>query len=355
MENKIVYMGGDDTAGLVADLVLEKLFSQFDFVHCPMNVDARMSTNDGCIQTAVEALKEYGSGVKISTASNDQQIVEAGLKSANIALRDEIGCVGMFRLTFGPGKYKKPIAILRCGTGDFYDEKSCEIEEKDGHEIAVITQHMNLDYVRKFAQIALDRAREHGFQIILSTKWTISPGEKLIYDICNKIFAENGLTKGKRGEGAYYTELTDIAGANIPINIELPDMNSPMSVNNGGWLLVTGNAAGDTASDIADLQHDGNSMGSEVICNDGFSYFELPGGTAPDKNNTDLKGKGNFFSPVGIIVSFYGAITQVNPDAKEYCDSVLHCALQYMNETPEANRCTNTMIDWIANQVSVTA
>ena len=88
-------------------------------------------------------------------------------------------------------------------------------------------------------------------------------------------------------------------------------------------------------------------MGSECICHAGFSYFELPGGTAPGRKDSDFKGD-KFFSPMGTLVAFAGAITSVNPEAHTYADAVMEAAVGYMTDTPPADRCTETMLEQVA-------
>ena len=344
----VVFMNGDDSTRRGADMVRSIVYGDFTYVENDTGVQARIDSNDECLTAAATALKEHRAGIKISTASNDPKIVDRGWKSANIVLRPLVRVVGMYRQTMAPGGYKNPVAVMRFGSGDFYAEKSCVPCEIDGFEARRITQELLVGYFDPFARAAAERAKKFGLQMVLSSKWTISEGETYLPDRCELIFEELGLKKGEsRGQGDHYREIADMCGAYIPTNVGPAGADCPMSYDNGGWMVVTGNANGDTFADIADLQHGGNSMGSECISADGYSYFELPGGTAPGRANSDFKGP-KFFSPMGTLVSFGGAILSVNPEAKPYVDGVMAAAIAYMAETPEAERCTQTMLEQVA-------
>ncbi|MCB0359671.1 MAG: hypothetical protein KDD44_08545, partial [Bdellovibrionales bacterium] len=310
----VVFMNGDDSTRRGALMVRDIVFPDFSYVDVDTGVDARVASNDACLDEAAAMLAHHRAGIKISTASNDPRIRERGWKSANIVLRPKAGVIGMYRQTMAPGGYRRPVAVMRFGSGDFYSETACKPISLDGLEAREITQHLIIGYLEPFARAAAERAKRHGLQMVLSSKWTISEGETYLPDICEKVFQDLGLTIGeKRGEGDAYREIADMAGAYIPVNVG-PSGDCAMSMDNGGWMIVCGNANGDTFADIADLQHGGNSMGSECICHAGFSYFELPGGTAPGRKDSDFKGD-KFFSPMGTLVAFAGAITSVNPEA----------------------------------------
>ena len=337
------FCNGDESARRAADMVKEIVFNQFPSVDADTGVEARIATNDECIANAAEAIRSCGSGVKISTASNHADIKAKGWKSANILLRPLCGAIGMFRMTMGPGRYKNPVAVLRYGSGEFYSEKSCEVKTIDGLETAVITQEMVIADLEKYGEIAASKAQKNNFKMVLSAKWTISKGEQFMVERVSKVLDDNGFKRGEnRNQGDYWWELSDIAAARIPINV---------GGDEGGWMIVTGNANGDTMADIADFQHGNNVMGSEVICRDGYSYYELPGGTAPDLFESDFKGA-KFFSPVGVLVSFCGAITDVNPQAKDYCDKVMAASTAYLEGTEKAERCTQTMLEFIAKEAA---
>jgi len=335
------FCNGDDSTRRGATMVRDIVFGDFPSIDVDTGVEARLETNDDCIRAANDAIRTCGSGVKISTASNDQRIKDKGWKSANILLRPLCGALGMFRMTMAPGGYKNPVAVFRYGSGDFYSEKSCEIRNINGLETAVITQEMVIDDLVRFAELAADKAGKYGMKMVLSSKWTISQGEKLIIDRIRPVWLQRGLIEGEtRGKGDFWLEITDFAAARIPLNV---------GGDEGGWMIVTGNANGDTMADIADFQHGNNAMGSEVICRDGFSYHELPGGTAPGRKDSDFKGD-KFFSPVGTLVAFSGAISDLNPQSKPYCDAVMAATVDYLNNTPQDQRCTQSMLEFIAKE-----
>lgn len=337
----IAFCNGDDSARRSATMIREIIFKEFPMIEVDTSVEARIKTNDECIKAAADAIIKCGSGVKISTASDDTQIKSKGWKSANIQLRKILGAVGLFRATLAPGRFKKPVAVFRYGSGDFYNEIGCEIKTENSLEKAYITQEMVVSDLTKFAELSVKKAKLYNMKMILSSKWTISEGEKLITDRVKSVWDKMGLIMGeKRGQGDYWMELTDICAARIPINI---------GGDEGGWLIVTGNANGDTMSDIADFQHGNNAMGSEVICRDGFSYHELPGGTAPGRKNSDFKGE-NFFSPIGTLGAFCGAISDINPEAKPYTDKVMQYAIEYLDITAEQDRSTEALFNYVVKK-----
>ncbi len=349
----VVFMNGDDSTRRGADMVRAIVFPTFNFIDADTGVDARLSTNDQCIEAAARLLETHRAGIKISTASDDPRIKAKGWKSANIRLRPLAKCIGMYRQTMGPGAYKRPVAVMRFGSGDFYEEqKPIAQAMEDGFDIRLITQRFNFSYLRPFAEAAVERAKRSKLQMIIASKWTISEGEKFIHDVCMEVFREAGLVFSEtRGEGDFYRELSDMACAYIPINVGPGKKDAPIYKDNGGWMIVTGNANGDTFADVADLQHGGNTMGSECICLGGFSYYELPGGTAPGRRNSNFKGD-SFFAPTGTLVAFCGAISGVNPKAQPYCDAVLAAASKYMENTDPADRCTQTMLEFCAREAA---
>ncbi len=344
---EVVFMNGDDSTRRGAVMVKDIVFPEFSYIESDTGVEARLESNDQCLEKSAELLAKHRAGIKISTASNDARIKAKGWKSANIVLRPLAGVVGMYRQTSAPGGYKAPVAVMRCGTGDFYSEQSCKPIRVEGRDAREIVQHFIVEDLIPYAHAAAERAKKNGLQMVLSSKWTISEGETYLPDVCERIFAELGLRAGEgRGEGDHYREIADMCGAYIPTNVAPAGQDCPMSYDNGGWMIVCGNANGDTFADIADLQHGGNSMGSECICRDGFSYFELPGGTAPGRADSDFKGA-KFFSPMGTLVAFAGAITSVNPGAKPYTAAAMSAAVEYMGNTPEEQRCTQTMLEYV--------
>lgn len=352
----VVFMNGDESARDCATMVKEIIFADFPFIEKDVGVEARIASDDKCIEAAAKAVIEYEGGIKISTASNHPDIKAKGWKSANIRLRPLAGCVGMFRITFGDGKYNNPVGVARFGSGDFYAEQSCDIQKIAGvdgveRDTAVIVQHLCVEDIYPFAEICVKRHKALGLQLIYSSKWTISKGEQLLPEICKEVWKKAGLTEGeKRGEGDFYGEITDMAAAFIPGNITTGDGTAPISGFNGGWLGVTGNANGDTFGDILDFQHGGKGMGSEVACRGGFSYQESPGGTAPGRYGSDYKGD-KFFIPMDTLNSFTSAITDANPQAKTYCDAVMAKGWEYIENTPKEERATREMLEWIAKEV----
>ena len=337
--NPWVYIAGDQAVGQAADMAVNTIFKHYPRVDCPMTVEERIRTNDACIQVAVDSLMEYGGGVKISTASGHEEIQKLGWDSANIVMRPMVGAYAILRFLFADGFYKKPCGVLRYPHGGIYDEKSFRtvIDEETGEIFGIVTQHINLSRLDSFAEIACQVAKQKGLQLILSSKFTICESEKEFKESIEKVLHKNGLVEKKD----YINKLTDVAIADLP--------NS----DTGGFLLICNNQDGDTASDVIDFRHGTRSMGSQVFClKDGnyFSYEELPGGTAPDKFGTDLKGA-NFINPMAIIQAITSEIERLNPGEKAYMDSVMESARKYLDQTVPEYRSTSEMIQFIESSV----
>ncbi len=327
----IAFARGDQTAAQVAVLCREQIFDKFPTIDIPCDVEQRLATNDACIGDFIAALKQCGSGVKISTATDDEQIKAAKLGSANIKLRAATDVVGMFRMIAHPKGYQKPSAILRYGSGGFYSEEGCEIFEEAGEEFARVTSVINLSHLRPFAELAIRLAKQHALELRVSSKWTIAKSEALFYERIAKVFEEQSIP--------YQKSLTDVAFATLATRHE------------GGWLWLFDNPNGDSAADIVDFVDGSRSMCSTVYCLDGTSFEELPGGTAPDKLNTDLKGV-NFFNPVGIINAFTTALEVVNPEEQLFFSRVHKEADHYLRGTEGPDRSTYEMVEWIANRIA---
>jgi isocitrate/isopropylmalate dehydrogenase len=329
--NPIAFACGDQTAAQVALLCRDQIFGRFPTINVPCDVEQRLATNDGCIGEFIAALKQCGSGVKISTATDDGRIEAAGLGSANIKLRAATEVVGMFRMIETPKGYRKSSAILRYGSGGFYSEESCKTYFEDGKEFARVTSVMNISNLRPFAELAMKLAKKYKLDLRVSSKWTIADSEKLFSDRVIKSFNE--------AEATYEKILTDVAFATLATKHE------------GGWLWLFDNPNGDSAADIVDFVDGSRSMCSTVFCLDGTTFEELPGGTAPDKLNTDLKGK-NFFNPVGIINAFCTALAVANPDEAAFFARVHKEVDHYLCGTEEHERSTYGMVQCIAERLA---
>lgn len=329
--NPIAYARGDQTAAQVATLCRLRIFGKFPTINVPCDVAQRLTTNDGCITDFIAALKRCGSGVKISTATDDDRIKAAGLGSANIKLRAATDVIGMFRMIESPKGYRKPSAILRYGSGGFYSEESCKTYFEDGKEFARVTSVMNISNLRPFAELAIKLAEKYKLDLRVSSKWTIAQSEELFFERIKEVFESRGVSYG--------TSLTDVAFATLATKHE------------GGWLWLFDNPNGDSAADIVDFVDGSRSMCSTVFCLDGTTFEELPGGTAPDKLNTDLKGK-NFFNPVGIINAFCTALAVVNPDEAAFFAQVHKEVDHYLRGTEEHERSTYGMVQCIAERLA---
>lgn len=328
--NPIAFACGDQTAALVAKMCREQIFASFPTIDVPCDVAQRLETSDECITAFVQGLRDCGSGVKISTATDDERIRQAGLGSANIKLRAATNVVGMFRMIASPKGYDHPSAIMRYGSGGFYNEEGCELFQHEGAEYARVTSVMNVSNIRPFAELAMKLSLQYGLKLRVSSKWTIAESERLFFDRIASVFDE--------AEVSYEKLLTDVAFATIATKHE------------GGWLWLFDNPNGDSAADIADFVDGSRSMCSTIYCLDGSSFEELPGGTAPDKLGTDLR-NGNFFNPVGVINAFCSAFAVVNPDEEAFFARVQKESEHYLNGTRDEDRNTYDMVSVIAARV----
>lgn len=329
--NPIAFARGDQTAAQVAVLCREQIFGRFPTIDIPCDVEQRLATNDVCISDFVTALKECGSGVKISTATDDDRIHAASLGSANIKLRAATDVIAMFRMIDHPKHYEKPSAIMRFGSGGFYSEESCVIFQEAGDEFARVTSVINVSDLVPFAKLAMSLAKTHGLELRISSKWTIAQSERLFMDRITKVFDD--------AEVPYQKTLTDVAFATLATRHE------------GGWLWLFDNPNGDSAADLVDWIDGSRSMCSTVYCLDGTCYEELPGGTAPDKFGTDLTGE-NFFNPIGIINAFCSALLVVNPTGEDFFAQVEAAATGYLRCTHPDLYSTREMVREIARTVS---
>lgn len=350
----IGFANGDGGTGRGATMVRETIFKDFPTIDVLVTVQTRLGTNDQCIHDAVDAFLKCGAGFKNSTASNDPRITEAGMKSANILMRPLAGAYALLRLLQGPGRYPNMCGTLRYAHGGFYDEQSCFVDTIKGVRTAIISQHMNLDDLKPFAELAARIQKQHDLHLILSSKKTIAESELLFFKEITNTWKELGLVAGKKKDengniwtGHYHHELTDIALADLPIVTA-----DGSECSNGRFLHVADNPNGDTSSDIIDLQHGNHAMGSTVYCMQNgkiFTYEELPGGTADGKTTGPLKGN-KFLSPVGIILGMCSAFEQVNPNHKMFFTAVKNEMWNYLNNTAKEDRDTEVMIPLIAEK-----
>lgn len=355
--NPIGFANGDGGTGRVAAMARELIFGNFPTVDVPLTVESRLDTRDLCIETAVKVFQQCGAGFKNSTASNDKRIIAAGMKSANIIMRPMSGAFALLRMLQGPGRYENICGALRYAYGGIYDEQSCVVKTINNRRVAVITQHLDLDGLVPFTQLAIEQAKNHGLHLMLSSKKTIAESELLFYTEIKKVLDKAGFVEGeaetKDGKiwtGDWHHELTDIAIASLPV--ELADGLSHYA--KGNFLHIADNANGDTASDVIDLQHGNRVMGSQVHCVDAdgnlFTYEELPGGTA-DKMATGSLNGNNFLNPVGINFALCASFEKVNPEHKPFFNEVRRLSLDYVLNVPTEQQDTEVMLNQIAETV----
>jgi isocitrate/isopropylmalate dehydrogenase len=234
-------------------------------------------------------------------------------------------------MILNPKKYRRPVAILRYGSGGFYGEESCELFRTGNAEFARVTSVINLSHLNKFAKLGVEIAQKHNLRLRVSSKWTIADSEALFYDRVVSVFDRSGFSH------------EDI----------LPDTGMGMIATqlDGGWAWLFDNPFGDAATDIVEFVDGSRSMSSTVYCADGSRFEELPGGTAPDKFGTDLTGK-NFFNPVGIINAFCTALAVVNPGEAEFFSRVHREADHYLRGTEAPDRSTYDMVDCMAERLA---
>lgn len=352
-KHTVPFANGDDGAARVAKMVIDQIFSTFPFKYVPLNVEARLDTEDDCLQDAARAFLKYGTGIKISTASNDSRILAAGLGSLNIKMRPMLGAYAIFRFLQGPGKYKHPAAVLRYAYGGFYNEQSCEVQELNGRKTLVTVQHTDIADFHRYVKLAYDKAKEHNLHIIIATKRTIAESEKQFYLLCAEGLKNLGMEEGKNLDqpggvwtGDFHHELTDDNETRLAISAAGTNTHS-----NGGFLLMVNNVDGDGRSDVVNAQHGGYLMGSEVYCCVGekeFSYHELPTGTGESFAEGPFPVGERFFNPTAIIFTVAAGIEKTNPGYKMYFDAVRIKTLSYIKRTPPQQWDTQKMIAAVA-------
>ncbi len=354
----IGFANGDGGTGRGAALARHSIFLRFPTEDVPVTVEARLETNDLCIDTALAAFRKCGAGFKNSTASNDKRIKKAGKKSANIVMRPKAGAFALLRMLQAASKYGPTSGIIRYAHGGFYDEREFSVvqEKFGGRRIARIVQEMDVDAITPYANLAADVAKESGLHLILASKSTIARSEEFFRLEVERIWAARGLKPGEtknRETGAiwtgdYHFELTDVALASLPINA-----TSGVSWGHAPVLGCFDNPNGDSGSDLMEFQVDGRIMGSQVWCEneDGsqYTYEELPGGTADGKTTGPLKGA-QFLDPTSIIFAMAAAFQKVNPDQKAFFDAVRAETLKYCTTTPREDRDTEALMSYVTEQ-----
>ena len=352
MANKpIAYIVGDDTVARVGELLRDHL--NFPCTLIDLSVENRAHTQDACIQEAVTAIRSCGAGFKESTASDRSK--DYGQASANIVLRPATGAYAMERILTLPNKYANVCGVMRYGHGGIYDVLNNDPFfpehnivrgvypqghplEGEGYIIEpVITNLSGLDLI---AVKAAEVARLYGLKLFVSSKWTICESEKEFMTRISRKWTEMGIeflddknVSEHTPAATFERKLTDIMEAEMTLAY----------MGEGGFLAVMPNAPGDSGSDIVDLQDGSRSMSSKVHCRGNFSYEELPGGTAPDKMQTDLTGA-DFFNPYGMISGIAETVTTVNPTLQDWATAVRRSAAAYLAETPKGDRSTESMI-----------
>lgn len=330
MEKPFVFAKGDETTALIGELVVETFFDDIPRIDIPLSVEQRIETEDGCIRDFANAFQEHGAAVKMSTASKDPRILDASLGSANIALRNMLGVLGMWRMVYHPRNYNGPVAVFRYASGGFYDEVSYSTRIIEGIEYGFSTTRCNLSNIPLFVEVAVRLAKQHGLKIYVVSKQTIAQSEKVFNDRVVDALKTHGVIVGPEDQ-----LLTDAATAERAVN------------HDGNALFIMDNVAGDTGSDVVDAVDGSRTMSSTLYCAGGLNYQELPGGTACDKFGTDLKGE-NFFDPTGIIMAIGSAVTTANPGLENRVRDLVTSGLLYVRETDAPDRSTYEMIESIA-------
>ncbi len=332
--NAIALAVGDETTGFWTRRIKDSVFRHFPVEEIPLDVEQRLATNDACINEFVAAAQRYGSGFKGSTASDDPRIKKRGMGSINIPLRKALGLLGTERVIRHPKRYKKPVGVMRFGSGGFYDEIGCEIQIRDGKRYVRPLSEWCLDDVAPFAHIAANIAKHEGFNLYASSKWTIAESERLFMQEIEKAFEASGTPFGKI--------LTDVGLARLG------------QWTDGGFLWIFDNPCGDSGSDILEILDGSRSMTSTLYCEDGLIIEELAGGTATDLFGSSYAAKdGKFFNPLAILLGMSRAYRRVNPEMDYFFDNVEKNALAYLERTPDNMLDTCQMVGDVSHRTRV--
>ena len=333
MKNPVVDMGGDEMAGVIWDLVKEKLLEPFVDLkteYYDLSIKKRDDTDDQITLDAAEAIKKHKVGAKCATITpNAARVDEYGLKkqwkSPNATIRAALdGTVFREPILLDNIKpavrfWKKPIIIGRHAYGDVYKnterciEGPCKAElvftSKDGKEIRKTIQEFdgpgivqathNLDgSIKSFAKACFSYALDRGVPLWFATKDTISKTyDGYFKETFEKVFEEEGFKEAfeKAGLSYFYTLIDDAVARVVR--------------SEGGFLWACKNYDGDVMSDFIGSAYGSLGLLKSVLVSPfGCFEYEAAHGTVQQHYYRYLNQEETSTNSTAIIYAWSGAL-----------------------------------------------
>lgn len=333
MKKPVVDMGGDEMAGLIWDMVKEKLLMPFVDLkteYYDLSLGNRDHTDDRVTTEAAEAIKRHAVGVKCATITpNADRVKEYGLKkqwkSPNATIRSILdGTVFREPILLDNVKpavrfWTKPIIIGRHAYGDVYKnterciEGPCKAElvftSKDGKEVrktiqefdgpGIVQATYNLDgSIKSFARACFAYALDRGVPLWFATKDTISKTYDGFFKATfEKVFVEEGFKEAFQHAGLdYFYTLIDDAVARV-VRSE------------GGFLWACKNYDGDVMSDLVGSAYGSLGLLKSVLVSPlGCFEYEAAHGTVQKHYYRHLKNERTSTNSTAIIFAWSGAL-----------------------------------------------
>jgi 3-isopropylmalate dehydrogenase len=290
---RIIVLEGDETGQELLDQavrVLDPEVTQVDveLEHYDLSLENRRRTGNDVVQTAAQAMREAGFGIKAATITPEG---EDDVGSPNRLLREAID--GKVIIRTGrriPGVtpiagVHYPISVVRMAVGDAYGAKQWR-EDEDGDEIAYRTERISRSVCRAVAEYAFRTAKKIHGRVYGGPKWTVSP----IYE--GMLKEELDAAAERHSEVPYQPVLIDATYAGLVSG----SADAPL-------VIPALNRDGDCLSDMV-LPLFGSIAGAESVLLSfddqyglGAVMSEAPHGTAPA-----LQGK-NIANPMAMLMA----------------------------------------------------
>lgn len=333
MKNPVVDMAGDEMAGIIWDMVKEKLLEPYVALkteYFDLGLKNRNDTDDRITIEAAEAVKRCTVGVKCATITpNAARVEEYNLKrqwkSPNGTIRAMLDGT-VFRepillRNIEPAVrfWKKPIIIGRHAYGDVYGgveryiKEPCKAElvitTKDAKEVrqaihefdgpGVVQAIHNLDgSIKSFARTCFSYALERNVPLWFAAKDTISKTyDGYFKETFETVFSNEGFKEKFKNAGLeYYYTLIDDAVARV-VRSE------------GGFLWACKNYDGDVMSDFIGSAYGSlGLMQSVLVSPSGCFEYEAAHGTVQQHYYRHLKGEKTSTNSMAIIFAWIGAL-----------------------------------------------
>jgi isocitrate dehydrogenase len=331
VKRPLVEMDGDEMTRVIWAMIKERLilpFLDIDLRYYDLGLRNRDETDDRVTIDAVEAIREYGVGVKCATITPDsERVAEYGLKKAwpspNGTIRSALDGT-VFRkpimvrnIVPAVRNWKKPLIIGRHAYGDIYRASEMAIEAPGKVELVytttggrerrllvhefegpgVVMAIHNLEAsIRGFARSCITYALDQKVDLWFSMKDTIS---KTYHAYFRDIFGREVASRK-----------ADLEGAGIGYRyLLIDDAAAQMMKQEGNILWAMSNYDGDVFSDVIAAGFGSLGMMTSVLVSpDGKYEFEAAHGTVRRHYYEHMKGNPTSTNPVASIFAWTGAI-----------------------------------------------